>query len=80
MFREFRCRDTRWRTSWPRIPRAPSSRSAAGLDTRFDRVDNGRAPARDALHVAVMRQHGVEEILSFDRAFDVVPDIRRLAG
>ena len=25
--------------------------------------------ARDAIHVAVMRQHGVEEILSFDRGF-----------
>ena len=36
--------------------------------------------ARDAIHVAVMRQHGVEEILSFDRAFDDVPDIRRIAG
>ena len=36
--------------------------------------------ARDAIHVAVMRQHGVEEILSFDRAFDDVRDIRRIAG
>lgn len=36
--------------------------------------------ARDAVHVAVMRQHGVEEILSFDRAFDHVPGIRRLAA
>ena len=35
--------------------------------------------ARDAIHVAVMRQHGVEEILSFDRAFDDVPGIRRMA-
>ena len=36
--------------------------------------------ARDAIHVAVMRQHGVEEILSFDRAFDDIPGIRRIAG
>ncbi len=36
--------------------------------------------ARDAIHVAVMRQHGVQEILSFDRAFDDVPDIRRVVG
>ena len=36
--------------------------------------------ARDAIHVAVMRQRGVEEILSFDRAFDDVSGIRRLAG
>ena len=34
--------------------------------------------ARDAIHVAAMRQHAVEEILSFDRAFDHVPGIRRL--
>ena len=36
--------------------------------------------ARDAVHVAVMRQYDVEEILSFDRAFDHVPGIRRLAA
>jgi predicted nucleic acid-binding protein len=36
--------------------------------------------ARDAIHVAVMRQHGVEEILSFDRGFDHVSGIRRLAN
>lgn len=35
--------------------------------------------ARDAIHVAVMRQHGVEEILSFDRGFDAAPGIRRIA-
>ena len=34
--------------------------------------------ARDALHVATMRQHGVEAILSFDRGLDAVPGIRRL--
>ena len=36
-----------------------------------------RLRARDALHVAVMQRHGVDEILSFDRAFDTVPGIRR---
>ena len=35
--------------------------------------------ARDAIHVAVMRQHGIEEILSFDRGFDEVPGIKRLS-
>jgi predicted nucleic acid-binding protein len=35
--------------------------------------------ARDALHAAVMRRHGVEAILTFDAGFDVVPGIRRLA-
>jgi len=34
--------------------------------------------ARDAIHVAIMRQHGIDAILSFDRGFDVIPDIRRL--
>ncbi len=33
---------------------------------------------RDAVHVAVMRQHDLEEIFSFDRGFDGVPGIRRL--
>ena len=35
-----------------------------------------RLRARDALHVAVMQRRGVDEILSFDRAFDAVPGIR----
>ena len=36
--------------------------------------------ARDAVHIAVMQQHGVEEILSFDRGFDGVPGVRRLGA
>ena len=35
--------------------------------------------ARDAIHVAVMQQCGIEEIFSFDRGFDEVPGIRRLS-
>jgi uncharacterized protein len=35
--------------------------------------------ARDALHVAVMRRHEIREIVSFDRGFDLVSGIRRLA-
>ena len=35
--------------------------------------------ARDAIHVAVMQQHGMEEIFSFDRGFDDVPGIKRLS-
>jgi len=34
--------------------------------------------ARDAVHVAVMREHGIENILSFDRHFDGVPGITRM--
>lgn len=35
--------------------------------------------ARDAIHVAVMEQHGIERILSFDTGFDEVPGIERLS-
>lgn len=37
-----------------------------------------RLSARDAIHVAVMEQHGIARILSFDSAFDRVPGITRL--
>lgn len=35
--------------------------------------------ARDALHVAVMQRHRITRILTFDRGFDAVPGIRRVA-
>ncbi len=35
--------------------------------------------ARDALHIAVMRRHRIERILTFDRGFDGVPGVQRLA-
>jgi predicted nucleic acid-binding protein len=35
--------------------------------------------ARDALHVAIMEQHGIERILSFDSRFDGFPGISRLS-
>jgi predicted nucleic acid-binding protein len=35
--------------------------------------------ARDALHLAVMDQHGIERILSFDSGFDGFPGITRLS-
>ena len=35
--------------------------------------------ARDALHVAVMQQNRIAEILSFDAAFDSLPRITRLS-
>jgi predicted nucleic acid-binding protein len=38
-----------------------------------------RLAARDALHIAVMEQHGVTRILSFDSGFDGVPGITRLS-
>lgn len=38
-----------------------------------------RLSARDAVHLAVMQQHGVDRILSFDSGFDGFPGITRLA-
>jgi uncharacterized protein len=38
-----------------------------------------RLSARDALHIAVMEQQGVERILSFDAGFDGFPGIQRMA-
>lgn len=35
--------------------------------------------ARDAVHVAVMEQHGIKQILSFDTGFDRLPGISRLS-
>jgi uncharacterized protein len=37
-----------------------------------------RLSARDALHIAVMEQHRVEQILSFDAGFDGYPGMVRL--
>ncbi len=36
-----------------------------------------RLSARDALHVAIMQRHGIDEILTFDRGFDAVSGLRR---
>ena len=35
--------------------------------------------ARDAVHLAVMEQHGIERILTFDSGFDGFPGITRLS-
>jgi len=34
--------------------------------------------SRDALHVAIMQRHGVREVMTLDRGFDVVPGIVRV--
>ena len=36
--------------------------------------------ARDAIHAAVMRHHGITRIFSFDSGFDVLPGVTRIAG
>jgi uncharacterized protein len=38
-----------------------------------------KASARDAVHLAVMEQHGIEQILSFDSGLDGFPGITRLS-
>jgi predicted nucleic acid-binding protein len=35
--------------------------------------------ARDALHLAIMEQHGIKQILSFDSGFDGFPGITRIS-
>ena len=35
--------------------------------------------ARDAVHLAIMEQHGIGQILTFDSGFDGFPGITRLA-
>ena len=35
--------------------------------------------ARDAVHLAVMEHHGIEQILTFDAGFDGFPGITRLS-
>ncbi len=35
--------------------------------------------ARDAVHLAVMEQHGIDQILTFDSGFDGFPGITRLS-
>lgn len=38
-----------------------------------------RLSARDAIHLAVMEQHGISRILTFDSGFDAIPGITRLS-
>jgi len=40
---------------------------------------HGRLTARDAVHLAVMEQHGIDRILTFDAGFDGFPGVTRLA-
>jgi len=35
--------------------------------------------ARDAVHIAIMQQNGIEEIVSFDSGFDSYPKVKRLS-
>lgn len=37
-----------------------------------------RVSARDALHLAVMRRHHIDAVMSFDRGFDRYPGVTRI--
>jgi uncharacterized protein len=56
----------------------PVDRSAA---ERAKEIVLGRRhmSARDAVHLAIMEQHGIEQILTFDSGFDGFPGITRLS-
>jgi len=41
-------------------------------------LGNRHLSARDAIHLAIMERHGIEQILTFDSGFDRVPGIQRL--
>lgn len=42
-------------------------------------LGNRHLSARDAVHLAVMEQHGIERILTFDSGFDGFPGVQRIA-
>ncbi len=50
------------------------------LEARAIFLQNPGLSSRDALHAAVMRNNGIEEILTYDAGFDAVPWIRRIGG
>ncbi len=54
----------------------PVDRKAAELAKQI-LLGGHRLSARDALHVAVMRVHSIETIMSFDSGFDKVPGMIR---
>jgi hypothetical protein len=42
-------------------------------------LGNKRMSARDAVHLAVMEHHNIDQILTFDAGFDGFPGIKRLS-
>ena len=57
---------------WPATRLAPMRDAHGG-------GEGSALSARDAVHVAVMRRRGVDRILSFDRGFDGLDGIVRIA-
>jgi hypothetical protein len=56
-----------------------SVEGAAAYRAKDILMSHQQMSARDALHLAVMEQHGIERILSFDSGFDGFPGISRLS-
>jgi predicted nucleic acid-binding protein len=54
-------------------------RDADVLRAREIVLGNDRVSARDALHLAIMEQHSIVRIMSFDRGFEGIPGVARLA-
>jgi predicted nucleic acid-binding protein len=52
---------------------------AASVRAKEILLGHRRLAARDAIHLAVMEQHGIDRILSFDSGFDGFPGINRLS-
>jgi predicted nucleic acid-binding protein len=38
-----------------------------------------RLSARDAIHLAIMERHGIDQIMSFDAGFDGIPGVTRVS-
>lgn len=53
--------------------------SAAAIRAKEIVFGYARLSARDAMHLAVMEQHGIDRILSFDSGFDVFRGVTRLS-
>ncbi len=54
--------------------------TAAVMDRAVTLIDtHGHPSARDAVHAAVVLEYGLEGICTFDRDFDHLPGIRRVA-
>ncbi len=57
----------------------PVDRPAA-LRAKAIVLGTDRLSARDAVHLAVIEQHGIKQILSFDAGFDGLPGLERLTS
>jgi uncharacterized protein len=49
------------------------AQAAKDIVLRYDALS-----ARDAMHLAVMRRHGIDRVMTFDRGFDAHPGIERI--